>query len=592
MKKIRLIIIAVLSLAIIAIIGVATLLMLNNEKPTVIKSNDNSKLAAESKCQSNWQDYRQEILGIAFCYPAAWGKPTTKYIKYITRLSGMKETFATQNIYYDDALNIIFDKNSQVSVILFNNQYSGKSQRGIDEPHLYYDSGITQDVVNLINGGNICDYKVEAEYKYDPEMMPGVLKTIYAGCENGVKSVLTQHKEVFDFDNIGTKYTYSLQLLSFKKLSNGYFDNALINRDVDRMGQINEELTTLNDFFNKEKTGAAGRDLSTKTKVQFNQEKQEFAQFISTITTFKPVPKIQSDFQSFAGEDPNITSIRKYYWLIATGKLDEAYAMYADKAGTNFDQFKKRYGDAYSAEPFDLKNTGKNQYEFHVKYQDHNSPPMEFRVKMNVDNNIVRTVFLEEYLTDVSKFGDMTAYSARRGTKNYVFLNKDGKEITVDQGDAQYDSEYKNLPDVKHFSEPQFSPNGNYLTYSMTGWEWRIGYIYDIQKNKIITGTVADELLDAHQYEFTADEKYFYLCSSSRFGGSFAAAIYSVPGFNAEYDAFSDPGAKNFYGVECAYDKNNNSISFKLSDYEDENNSQSDKTLVLRYNLTTKKVED
>lgn len=550
-----------------------------------------SNLIPELNCQNGWQEYHQDTMGIAFCYPIEWGTPSTDPIKNITRISNMKETFETQNIYYENALNIIFEKNNQVHIRLFNDQYSGKSQRDINEPHVYYESGTTDDVASLKNGGSICDYKIGYDYRYNPEMKTDTLKTIYANCSNGVRTVLTQDKEFFGFDNIGALYTYDLRLLFFKKLSNGYFDNVLVSHEVDTAHQIHEELGTLEEFFNGKKTTNVEKGIPTKTEDQFNQEKKEFEQFTKTIAAFKPVPKVQSEFNQIAGEDQDITTIRKYYWLIASGKLDEAYTMYADKAGISIDKFKERYGNAYSAEPFDFKNTGKNRHEFHVKYQDHNSSEMEFRVTMDVADNIVKTIFLEEYMTDVAKFGNITAYSARRGNKNYVFLNKDGKEIIVNQGDAQYDSEYKNISDVKYFSDPQFSPNGNYLVYTMSGWEWSVGYIYDIQKNKKISGTVADDLSGASIFDFAADENNFYMCSSAGMASGPGGKIYSVPEFKTEYDVLNDPRSKNFMSVDCLYDKNSSSIIFKLSDYSDGDNARSDKTLTLQYNLITKKVE-
>lgn len=556
-----------------------------------VDSQKNSDLLPKLNCQNDWQEYRQNVLGVAFCYPAEWGEPRADPIKNITRISDMKETFAVQNIYYGNALDIVFEKNSRMHIRLFNNQYSGKSQRDINEPYVYYESGSTDDVASLKNGGSICDYKIEYDYKYNPEMKPGVLTTIYSDCASDTKAALTQNEEFFDFSNIGTVFTYDLRLLSFKKLTNGYFDNVLVGREIDKANQIHEKLGTLDEFFNSKKTTSVKDGVPTKTNEQYNRERKEFDQFISSIVSFSPFPVVQSEFKQITGEDQNTTTIRRYYWLIASGKLDEAYAMYADKTGTSLDKFKERYGNAYSAEPYDFKNVETNRYEFHVKYQDHNLSPMEFRVVMDVNGNVVKTVLLEEYMTDVAKYGTMTSYSARRGDKNYVFLNKDGKEIIVDQGDANYDSEYKNISDVKFFSDPQFSPNGNYLIFGMSGYEWSAGNIYDIQNSKKIGGSVESDLSGVDIYNFTSDEKTLYLCSSAGMESGPGGKMYSVPGFSTEYDVLSDPRSKNFMNVDCSYDKDSNSISFKLSDYSEGGKSQDDKTLTLKYNLTTKKIE-
>ena len=44
-------------------------------------------------------------------------------------------------------------------------------------------------------------------------------------------------------------------------------------------------------------------------------------------------------FQNIAGEDPSITTIRKYYFALAGGSLEAAYAFYSDQS-VSFDTFK------------------------------------------------------------------------------------------------------------------------------------------------------------------------------------------------------------------------------------------------------------
>ena len=525
----------------------------------------------ELKCRSGWQKYYQETLGIAFCYPTEWGTPSTEPIKNLTRLSSMEGTFKEQNIYYENALNIVFEKNDRVHIRIFDNQYEGGKQLLQDDPYDYYRYGVADGLVNLRDTGNICEYN---------PVRGDRLKTIYSDCSSGIKSVLTEE------DSSG--YTYDLRLLFFKKLGNGYFDNALVSRSVEQTRQLHEKLGILSESLNGKEITEVVDGIFAETEEQYERDWKEFEQFSDTIIAFKPISKTQVEFTQIPGEDPNITTIRKYYWLIGSGNLDEAYAMYADKVGTDRNKFQERYKDVYSAEPFNFKNVGKNRYEFSARYQDQNSPEMKFRVIMDVTGDSVRTVFLEEYKTDVVSFGNMTAYSARRGDKNYVFLENNGKEVTVDQGDAQYDTDYKNTPDVKFFFNPRFSPNGNYLIYTMVGWEWSVGYIYDIQKNKKITGMVANDLSGANIYDFTENEKNFYLCSSAGLDSGTGGRVYSVPGFNVVYDVLNDAENKNYLSVDCSYNKGVNLISFTLSNYSSsgDNITQTGRTHTVEYKLT------
>jgi hypothetical protein len=585
------VIIIIISITVGAFIWIA---QKNNQIKTPAETVNNN--ASEKKvvdlpninCKDGWQEYSQNVLGVAFCYPIEWGDPKIDPIQNLTRLSGIASDFNDQNIAYSNSLDIKFEKNDKVNVRFFNDQFSGKSERGINEPYMYYESGATDDVVNLKNTGNICDYKIGYSYAYNNEMEinPNIFKTIYTDCRNGIKTILTQDRE------IGNYFTYDLRLLAFKKLSNGYFDNMLVSRDIDRANQIFEELSTLDEFFKGEKTTQVKDGAPTKTEEQFNQERKYFEDFVINVKIFKPVPKIKPVFQQILNEDKNITTIRKYYWLIDSGKFDEAYTMYADKNGTSREQFQERYRNVYMAEPFSFKALGNNRYEFHVKYQDHNTAKTEYRATMDVFNNTVKTIFLEEYKSDIVKFGNIAAYAARRGDKNYVFLNQNGKEVIIDQGIADYDQKYSNLGDVKSFGDIHFSPKGNFLLYRMYGWEWSIGYIYDIAKSKQITGTIATDLGAASDFGFTSDEKNFYMCSSAGMASGPGGKIYSVPGFGVKYDVLDNPKTKNFMNVDCPYDANDNSVMFGLSSYVDGDNVQEDKKLDLRYDLTTQKVSE
>ena len=520
----------------------------------------------EIKCPDNWKEYGHDVIGISFCYPDEWGEPNTSFIKNLTRLPNMEEEFKTQNIYYENKLDIVFEKNRQINIRLFNDQYSGKSQRGINEPYIYYESGVTGDVINLKINGDICDYKIGYDYKYNAQMEANPFKTIYSDCFDGIKTVLTQNRQTFNFGDYRIFYTYDLRLLSFKKLKNNYFDNALISRKVDQANQIHEELATLDEFFNKEKTTNVEEGIPTKNIKQLEQEFKEFQQFIDSIIIYNPLPKVQAEFEKVSDEDPNVTIIRKYYWLLTNGKLNEAYKMRSNEIELAYETFQDWYKDIYRAEPYDFKKINSNEYEFYVEYQDHNKSKKKFKVAMSINENKIKTLFSDEILTEEISYGEYAAYAVRRGDKNYMILVKNEEEIIIDEGDTNYNSEHSNIGTVKSFYGPKFSPNGNYLIYSMAGWEWRNSYVHNIKENKRVRELSS---AGASAFDFTPDEKYFYACSSPGMGSERAGFVYKVPDFkNKYYDVFDDSENSDYMNVYCEYDDNNKVIIYTLINEE------------------------
>lgn len=600
----------IFGLAILVVIGLASVTTAITIKNIVNNKVDNESIKGKNNiekteksvnqelglnCKNGWMEYSHNVLGMAFCYPEKWGKPTTSYIKNITRLENMEETFVAQNIYYENALDIKFEynleDNKQINIRLFNDKYRMKDPEDtVNEPVYYYDTGTTNDIASLINSGSVCDYKIGHNYI---EPQSNTFKTIYSSCTDGIRTVLTENKQFFDFSDPKTLYTYNLGLLYFRKINNNYFDNVLIRYEIDDAHQIFEELATLDDFFNNQKTTNVENGLSKKTVDEFNNESNEFKEFSKTIVAFNPILKVQDEFKQISGEDKNITTIRKYYWLIASGKLDDAYAIYANKTKVNVKTFKNIYKDAYSAEPFDINKIGENKYEFYLNYQDYNSNQQKFHVIADVKDNTLDTTFLEEYMSDVVKFKNMTAYSAQRGDKNYMILKVDDKETIIDEGDANYDKDFKNIPDVKAFYNIQFSPNGNYITYFVGGWEMSSAYIYDIKENKKLTGDLASTLLSSFMLGFSKDEKFFYTCSSAGMASGPGGKIYSVSDFKVKYNVLDNPESKNFINVDCSYNENDNLIEFKLSGKDNSNGEYVDynKIITLKYNLLTGKIE-
>ncbi len=551
-----------------------------------------SKLRPQLNCQEGWDSYFQDVIGIGFCYPKEWGEPYTEPYENMTDISDMKRA----NKEYYKSFDIRFKEDKSLNLKFFNEQYTGKTERDIDEPYNYYGSGSTGNIIDLKNSNDICDYKVSFKYKYNPTMIPGDLQTIHSDCEKGVKSILTEDKQYFSFVDNDPRYTYKLKSLGFKKLSNHYFDYLLMSDSFDGANQIVEKLNSLDEFFIAKKTNKNTGETSVKTKEQFIQEREIFEKFVNSVVVYDPILKQPKEFKEIKGEDLNITAIRKYYWLIETGKLEDSYAMRTDDVFADFDEFKKDYESVYFVEPFDFKKIGENQYDFQVKYQDHNSDEQIFHNTMEVENNKLKTIFTEEYLTDRVEFNDMIAFATKRGSKNYMVLQKNGKEFIVDEGysDYNFEDESRNLSEVKFFSNIKFSPKGNYLTYRVGGWEWSYENIYDISKN--ISITEKNDKMDLYSAEigFTDDEKYFYFCSSAGMASGPGGQVYSIPNFDLKLDVLKDDRVvDDFIYVDCDFNKNSNYIYFKLFNCDEEYElcNDDDKKVEIKYNLSTGKVE-
>ena len=499
----------------------------------------------KTKCLENWKEYRHDVIGISFCYPDEWGEPTTSPIKNLTRLSNMKEEFETQNIYYRNRIAIVFEKNRQVSMGLFNDQYGGEYY-----PNTYAHAyGYVDNIPLLKSTGDICKHKIDFNKDYEDK-----LNEIYNDCDKSIKTTIVEHYQHFDFidDNNKSRYSYDLKGFAYKKLSNGHFDNLLLNAQFGYISQNKEQLATIDQILSS----------LEKSEDQFQKEKDEFASFVESIETYQPIPKTFQEFEAIQEEDSQITIIRKYYWLLANSKLNEAYEMRFDKEKLAYETFQDWYKEIYSVEPYDFKKTNSNEYEFYVEYQDHNKSKKKFKVAMSVNKNEIKTLFSDEILTEEISFGKYSAYAIKRDDKSYMILIENGKEIIIDEGDANYDSEHSNLMKVKSFREPRFSPKGNYLIYTVCEWEWCGSYIYDIQNRKVVEGYSGSD-----KFDFTPDEKYFYVCSSPGMSSSADGKVYSVPEFNVEFNALNTENSVHF-NVDCMYEKENSEIIFILSNNE------------------------
>ncbi|EKE19357.1 MAG: hypothetical protein ACD_9C00041G0001 [uncultured bacterium] len=444
-------------------------------------------------------------------------------------------------------------------------------------------------------GGNICDYKINFETGYK-----STLTEIKNSCKDNVKEIIIHDKknvgEWVDSEYSGERidsgilyfHDYAVKQFGFVKLRNGFFDNALVTQVLGDTPQMGEDIADQNVIYSKLRTGLLGN--KSVSEEDLNSRRNEFAKFISSIRSFTPEESVQKAFENIIGEDAGITAIRKYYWLISSGNLQNAYEMYANKEGVTFEKFNEWYKDVFFAKPAEFKKTGENMYEFIVQYQEHNSEPTKYRVTMSVNGDSIETMSSVEILTEEVLFGDMKAYSIRKGDKNYVILEKNGKEEVVDQGDAEYiedeRGQYKNIANVKYFSNIKFSPKGNYLTYTMSGWEWGVDYVYDIGKKENVfnvSGTTS--------FEFSSNEKKFIACTVSGMASAIGGAIYSVPGFKVEYNVLDGIAEGDYSSVECKQG-DNETVEFVLNNNNWEGEGKEDKPAnkTIIYSLSQDKI--
>lgn len=549
----------------------------DNMDNNVVEDSENSD-KNDLKCQDGWEKYSQDAIGISFCYPQEWGMPYADSIRGdITSLAKLDESFKEQSIHYNNYFNVKFEKNDFIILRFFNDNYNVKDKNDQNADADYYESGsIASGIVELRNSGDICNYNIDVVD----------LKAIYSKCDNHVKTFLTKNTQFFGFSGVGTVYSYDYSFLAFKKLSNNYFNYLLIKDKVnDYVSQIKENFNTEDEYFDNKKIRKNGnKEVEIKNREEVAKERQTFETFVNSIQTYAPVERKIGDFKAIEGENSQINLIRKYYWLIESGKLQEAYNLIYDNSKIDWTKFQENYKDTYLIELNDFKKVTENQYDFNIVYQDHNSNKRNFRVVMEVNNDKIKTNFLEEIISPIVEKNGMKAYSTIRGDKNYVVLRINGKEIIVDEV-----ATFRSSETGGHFGNLIFSEKGSYLIYSQYSFEWSSGKIYDIQ-NKVKISEDKISLVDSSP-KFTDDEKFVYFCSGAGMRGE-STGIYSVPNFKLVFDALKDERTKGFTDIDCSYNKDKNSIIFEFSNYygDSEEYQNNDKKLEIIYNLDTGKV--
>ena len=552
---------------------------------------ENNKKYEEHDCPTGWQFYRQDVIGVEFCYPEEkWGKVKLEPVEPITNLNKLLEN----EHYYQDSskdsngsyniLEVVFEKSSAPNKhssptikLMRNNAPINKCD---DSNVMGSRLGCNENVIPLRKYQDICKYSINYEKQgtLRKSLEGEGLRELYNECDNGLKITLSELSDYFNFKDpdtkelVGWRYQYFLDMFAYKKLQNGYFDDALIFYDVDSISQIKNKINGWQDFFNFDHSYKNDKRI-TLSQEEFRRKKADFQKFIKSIKVFKPVKEDLLKYKAnISGQDTNMKLIGEYYWLLTNKKLNDAYQL--KLTNQTFDDFKKQYENIHYAKPYDILDLGNGSYEFYVEYQDENKPVEIYQVKVKMNKHKIQTLFIQRFVGEVAKFGNMKAYAGIRGEKAYVILEKDNREIVVDQGFANYDFENKSnnraLTEVKFFNDVKFSPKGNYLLYKEGGWEWCLAHVYDINAEREVF-----EADSCSPFDFTDDEKYFYHCASSGMGGYRAGRVLVVPGFKEVFNVFGELNGPEKYsqnneyeGVECEYQKDKGEIVFKLTNYD------------------------
>lgn len=524
------------------------------KKPVVVgeisqikKPNENkSDTQTQPANNSNWQNYRNEALGVSFSYPEEWGNVFVEPNSNITDLGLFAAQYLPdkENFYYG-LVAMQFDRNSAVKVSLYNDVVPGEN----------YPNYGWSDFGKMKESRNVCDYKISAantfkEYKLDE---------CFDNCHNGIKTYITKKTQYFSPDiNFGSQkgpgyvYSYTLAQMAYYKASNGYFDNLIIRYSPNFFSQIKEDKITVDDFFR----GDFYPEKQDKqiSKEEYSRQSEEFSVFVKSFSFFAPLKPAVEPFAIVAVEDQNITLIRQYYYNLELGNLDAAYGFLAKDAVKRSD-FNSWYENVYKARPSDFQKLPDGSYRFAVDFQDENKAPEIYRINTKIDSGKISPILSEKIISPFVYYGGMYAFAKELKGKNYVALFNNGKETIIQEGPAEQSSKFILFRNV------QFSPKGNYLAYDLIGWEYFSPVLYDIENGKEIK-------LDASYSKagFTSEEDYYFYCGASAFAGTAAAAILDVPEFASNKDACVMCQLNSDYDslLDCRYDENSKAIIFDL----------------------------
>lgn len=493
------------------------------QKIKLSKTNSNISTVKDDQAESGWVKYQNDVLGIKFIYPENWGEISTSPSNNITHLSSInKDYLDSENSDYRYMVKLNFSKQIKISfdfindLFLKNYKFGGYNSatnwntlRGQGASVNYrFDA---DKFKSLLNTGDICQY--HADYKTISEGKDLIYSEKYNECKNNVKTTLI-------FQDSPANYIYSIKQFFYKKLNNNYFNNLLIEN------YITNYYESVNSNLNFEQILQKDENQETDKQLILDFEKM-----VNSIEVFSPPVPTQTVFQENQNEDTNITTIRKYYYLLATQKLSDAYDMYSNK-NISFDDFNNQYNQVFYTNIYNINLISPNEYQFNVDIREMNKTTSKYFIIMKVNNNKIDILSSEEILSEKIEFGEYSAYIRFKLNKYEVVLIKNNIEKVIDvidinnsNDDAKSSSSFINL---------KFSPKGTYLIYyldyDVVGGT--IPKIYDIINNKKI-----ETNLDNVDLILTNDEKYI-ISYNSYFNCCFT--IYSFPSFEIKKDNFQD----------------------------------------------------
>ncbi|MDD3006481.1 MAG: hypothetical protein PHX30_02785 [Candidatus Pacebacteria bacterium] len=491
-------------------------------------------------CEDGWIFYKHDVIGISFCHPEEWGNVITEPKESVTRLDGLLDEFTSEENYYYNSFSIGFDKNESVSLRLFNESYGG--ERYPNSNAVRY--GYVDNITDLKTSGDVCDYKMDFNYVWEQE---GKINETCPICDEGIKTTIVDKQERFGKE----VYSDMLESFAYLPLNNGYFNHVLSTYTYGSTVQLEQKFDNIDMFLSQVK----------RTKEDFEKEKASFTVFAKSFKAFVPEKKVQAAFETPSGEDARVIAIRKYYYLLEGGKFEEAYTMKAEDGKGTYEEFLSQYKDVNIAQPYDFKNIGGDDFYFLVRYQDHNKLETKYGIKMAIADGKIKTTFVEHFRGDEVTSGAYSAFAVERGKRSYLILKKGEVETIVDEGDAQYDSDFSNLDKVKRYTEIKFSPSGNYLLFTYTGYEWSASHIYNINSGKLSEGFLGSQVSD--NFDVTPDEGYFFVCRPGGFDSTLPGEVYALPSVEKVFEAA--PGNEAYVDSSCGYDADQKAVIFSLS---------------------------
>lgn len=581
MKKIIPSIIAFLIIILIAgIAGTAIFLFQKKSEEKMLKGEIGLE---KSKIPSDWIYYNHDVLGISFYYPPGWGEVRTSPRRIITNLEKINELRRENRenpnhiselhytVYISFSPRIYGERTPRIKV--YNDDFEGKIPPNTRLMLL----GPIDNFLKIKESHDICDYSFEFDKRPDVDWY--ILKEIYNECERGIKTSIRQTRSKRENGDI--YYSYSLKDYAFFKLRNNYFDNAIISYYYAGK-QSFDGILKAEDIFIE-----AGED--------YERKREEFFLFINSVDVFTPVLPEQKDFEIIENEDPNITTIRKYYYEIAIGNLEKAYEMYGEK-NVDFETYESWYKETILVEPEKFERLKNNRYQFNVYFQDDNSEKELYRIVMKVDGGKITPISSEKILTEFISFENMTAFTMARHGNSYLVISKDGKEEILDIGAAEFSLERGT---EKMLLGPlKFSPKGNYLMSYFSFFESGGIDVYDLDNKKNVLS-----LDQVSNLNFTDEEDYFFVCANDNTNyDKQYNAVYSVPDFKEIYRNEIFPAhyvlQDGGHIEKCSYDKEKEVIRFEREylpgwDFEKSTHKETKKTKeIIEFSLVNKEVRE